>query len=84
MILIKKDTKYKIIIASDFILLGLVVWGYVVFINIYNAGFKTMVYINRYGEANLELVIIPILILFHIVGFYYLWRFYLEEKKEVK
>ena len=75
-------TKYKIIIASDFILLGLVVWAYLAFINIYLNGFSTTVYINRYGEANLELVIIPILIGFHIVGFIFLWKFYLEEKKK--
>jgi len=75
-------TKYKIIIASDFILLGLVVWGYIAFINIYRNGMATVVYINRYGEANLELVVIPLLIGFHVLGFYYLWKFYLEEKKE--
>jgi len=77
----KRGTKYKIIIASDFILLGLVVWGYIVFINIYLKGFSTTVYINRYGEANLELIMIPVLIGFHVLGFYYLWRFYLEEKR---
>jgi len=77
----KRGTKYKIIIASDFILLGLVVWGYIVFINIYLNGFSTTVYINRYGEANLELIMIPVLIGFHVLGFYYLWRFYLEEKR---
>ena len=77
-----KLTKYKIIIASDFILLGLVIWGYIVFINIYMNGFSTTVYINRYGEANLELIVFPILIGFHVLGFYYLWKFYLDDKKK--
>jgi len=53
-------------------MLGLLIWGYIVFIGIYFSGKKTMFYIDRFGEANIELVIIPVFIFCCILGFYFL------------
>jgi len=48
---------------------GLLVWGFSAFIRIYLSDDKqTLVRINHHGEANLELIVIPLVIAFCTYG----------------
>lgn len=55
-------SKLKFVFAANFITLGLTVWGYFVFLRIYFGDKVEVFYIDRYGEANAELFVIPVLI----------------------
>jgi len=71
-----RTKKHKFVIACYFIMLGLLIWGYVVFVGIYlRDGKCRLVCINNYGEALLELFVIPVLIVCCAVGFYYLVKY---------
>ena len=40
-----------------------------------------MLFVNNYNEADLELVVIPVLIVFVVFGYVLLWKLYCDEKK---
>ena len=66
------NRKKKFVIGCYFIMLGLLIWGYIIFLTIYFNGNSMMIYVNRYNEADLELVVIPVLIFCCVVGLYFL------------
>ena len=77
----KIKTKFKIIFAGNFVNLGLIIWGYITFIRIYLTEEKYMVFhINRYNEANLELIVIPILIGFLVFSQYLIYKLYKKQQ----
>jgi len=56
-------------ITSYMMMFGLLVWGFSAFVRIYlSEGKQTMVFINRYGEADIELVILLALMVYCLYG----------------
>ena len=77
--------KRKIIFATHLLTTGLFIWFYMVFIWIYFFTNKsTVLYINRYGEADFELVLLSLLAPISIIGLilnYIYLRRYLWKKR---
>lgn len=68
----------KVLIKKMFIILGLAtlignsIVLYIVFLSAYFNGYTTRVFVNNYGEANMEFILFPVAI---IAGFYMLRMF---------
>jgi len=60
--------------ASHVICFGLSLDLLYIIIRAYLNGYSITVYINNYGEANLELILIPVTLLFCLVGLWFAWR----------
>jgi len=60
--------KRKIIFASHFLTAGLFIWLFIIFIYIYINNKQTMIFINRYSEADFELILFSLLLPFIICG----------------
>jgi len=66
----KHHYKRKIIFATHALTTGLFVWFYGLFVYIYffSDDKATGIYINRYGEADFELVLLSMLVPITIIG----------------
>ena len=68
------DLERFIAFAGYIISLGLAVDLFYIFLRAYLNGGSIMINVNEYGEAKMELVLIPIVLLFCIVGLYFSWK----------
>lgn len=71
----KNKNKWWIIFTGYTIMFSLTIWGYYVFLATYFNGYKMILFINRFGEANFELILIPLLLGVCAIGWFYLIKF---------
>jgi len=60
--------------ASHLICFGLAIDLFYVFLCAYFNDFKVMIYVNNYGEAHAEMILIPVTLLFCLMGLVFAWR----------
>lgn len=68
--------KYRRIIklTSHLICFGLALDLFYLFLCAYLNDFEVIVRVNHYGEAHVELILIPLTLLFCLVGLVFAWR----------
>ena len=72
--LMKNKTRKLIKLGSHLICFGLAVDLFYLFLCAYFNDFSVMIRVNHYGEAYIELIVIPITLLFCLVGLVFAWR----------
>lgn len=70
----KTDIRTFIKLGSHVICFGLALNLFYLFLCAYFNSFVVVAYINNYGEATVELILIPLTLLFCLVGLIFAWR----------
>ena len=74
--------KHLLIVAGISIGIGnslVILW---IFLTAYFHGYKTLVVINDYGEANFELILIPVMLIISLISLVVFMKVYGKPKKE--
>lgn len=68
--------KYRKIIkiGSHLICFGLAINLFYIFLCAYMNNYSVMVHVNNYGEAHVELILLPMTLLFCFIGLVFTWR----------
>jgi len=61
--------------SSHVICFGLAINLFYVFLCAYLNDFHVNIYVNNYGEAQFELILFPVTLVFCLVGLWFAWRF---------
>lgn len=69
------DIERIVALAGYLISLGLAVDLFYIFLRAYLNGGTIVINVNEYGEANMEVVLISIVLVFCGIGLYYSWRY---------
>jgi len=75
-----KMHKQFIMFAGYTLSLGLATILFYIFLKAYQYGHKIIIYINNYGEANFELILFPITLLFCLIGLWFTWKDLKQQK----
>ena len=70
----KKKTRKTIKIGSHLICFGLSLDLFYIFLCAYFNNGEVIVHINQYNEAQVELILIPLTLLFCLIGLFFAWR----------
>ena len=74
MIIMRNKLRRIIKLGSHLICFGLAIDLFYLFLCAYLNDFEVLIRINYYGEAQVELIIIPVTLLFCLVGLFFAWR----------
>lgn len=75
-------TKRFLAFSSHVICFGLAINLFYIFIRAFLNGNEIVVKVNEYGEAQFELILFPVTLLFCVVGLWLAWRFLRKEMKK--